>query len=247
VRPEIANILTKRVKEVAAQVGAPVNAKEPCPPNIEIIFTGTPQALLDDIRIMHPVLLGYHDNSAQAERLATVSRPIQSWYMTATLDQRGRPQIDGVRKGGVSMTLQLPPAGFGGPATGASDTIELSMPGAIVANVTGNRLGDGLSSALSNIVIVADTTKLLNRYAGSLADYIAMLALSQIQPPDDCQDLPSILNLLVPDCKRASDALTSGDFAYLRGLYKMTPTASLQGQRNEVRYQMEHALKPKGD
>jgi len=145
------------------------------------------------------------------------------------------------------MTLQLPPAGFGGPATGASDTIELNLPNAIAANVTGNRLGDGLSSALNNVVIVADTTKLLNRYAGSLADYIAMLALSQLQPPDSCQDLPSILNLLVPDCSRTSDALTSGDFAYLRGLYKMTATASLQGQRNEVRYQMEQALKPKGD
>jgi len=104
-----------------------------------------------------------------------------------------------------------------------------------------------LSSALSNIVIVADPAKLLDREIDTLADYIAMLALSQVQPPDDCQNLPSILNLLVPDCSRTAKALTSGDLAYLRALYKMTPTANFRGQRDEMTYQMEHALKPENN
>jgi hypothetical protein len=239
--PELAQRLTKRVKDVAAQVGAPVNGKEPCPHNIEIIFTAEPQALLDNVRIMHPVLLGYYDNSIEAERLATSNRPIQSWYSTATVDMRGNVQVDGARKGGVTMTLVIPPAGFGGPAT-APNTVELNMPNAIVTSVTGNRLGDGISSALSNVMIIADTGKLLGRDMASMGDIIAMLALAQVQAPDSCQELPSVLNLLVPGCSQTSNALTSSDLAYLRALYKITTTAAFRGQRREMTYQMNQML-----
>ena len=37
-----------------------------CKPNIEVVFTTTPQALLDNIRKGEPVFLGYHDNGSQA-------------------------------------------------------------------------------------------------------------------------------------------------------------------------------------
>ena len=238
--PDAAARLTRRVKDLAAEVGAPVNAKEPCPPNIEIIFTAQPQALLDNVRIMHPVLLGYYDNSAQADKLATSTRAIQSWYSTATVDMRGNPVVDGGRKGGVHLSIALPPSGMPGPP----DIVDLYMPDATITNVTGNRLGDGVSSALSNVMIVADTEKLLGRDAGSVGDYVAMLALAQIQPPDGCQSLPSILNFLAAGCQRG-DALTSADTAYLRAIYKMTATTTLAGQRREIQYQMNQALKAK--
>jgi hypothetical protein len=244
-RPEAVKFVTKRVKDVAALVGAPLNGKDTCQPNIEIVFTTTPQTLLDHVRILHPVLLGYHDNSAQAERLATVTRPIQSWYSTATEDLRGNPQIDGVRTGGVTMEMPFTPgAGGGGPQSSATGTVAMNMPGARIVSVTGGRLGDGVSSGLNHVVIVAEPAKLLDNEIGTLADYIAMLALSQIQAPETCQDLPSILNLLVPGCSRSATTLTSGDMAYLRGLYKMTPTANFQGQRREIMYQMSQSLSP---
>ena len=53
-------------------VGAPSNANSSCRPNIEIVFTTTPQALLDGIHKKHQVYLGYHDNSTQADNLAKV-------------------------------------------------------------------------------------------------------------------------------------------------------------------------------
>ncbi len=240
--PESASILTKKVRALAAEVGAPVNDKDPCPGNIEIIFTAQPQALLDNIRIMHPVLLGYYQNSAQADKLATATGPIQSWYSTATVDLRGNPVVDGGRKGGVHLSIAIPQADFGGPA-GPPSIMEMYMPDATVTNVTGNRLGDGVSSALNNVMIIADTRKLIGRDIGSISDYIAVLALAQIQPPDACQPLPSILNLLAPGC--SGDALTSADVAYLRGLYKITATTTFAGQRREIQYQMNQALKAK--
>jgi hypothetical protein len=237
--PEAAKLLVQKIRALAAEVGAPVNPKDPCPGNIEVVFTAQPQALLDNVRIMHPVLLGYYDNSAQADKLATSTRPIQSWYSTATVDARGNPVVDGARKGGVHLSIALPPSGMPGPP----DILEMYMPDAAVTNVTGNRLNDGVSSALNNVMIVADTSKLLGRDAGNIGDYIAMLALSQIQPPDACQALPSILNLLAPGC--SGDALTSADTAYLRGLYKITTTTTLAGQRREIQYQMNQTLTAK--
>ncbi|MBW8708343.1 MAG: hypothetical protein JF627_03625 [Alphaproteobacteria bacterium] len=239
--PDSAARLTQRLKDIAAQAGMPVNPKQPCPGNIEIIFTAQPQALLDNVRIMHPVLLGYYDNSAQADKLATATRPIQSWYSTATVDARGNPIVDGGRKGGVHLSIALPPSGMPGPP----DILEMYMPDAAVTNVTGNRLGDGVSSVLSNVMIVADTSKLLGRDIISVGDYIAMLALAQIQPSDTCQDMPSILNLLVAGCRQAGDSITSGDLAYLRALYKITATTTFAGQRREIQYQMNQALKAK--
>jgi hypothetical protein len=241
VRPEVGTAVAKMIRDVAAEVGAPVNASDSCPNNIEIIFTAEPQALLDNVRIMHPNLLGYFDNSAQAEKLATMRLPIQSWYITATVDLHGQAYVDGAHKGGIRMTMAIPQAGTGGPPT-APDIVTMDLPDATVASVSGGRLGDGLSSAITNVVIVVDSSKLLNGEVSVLADYIAMLALAQIEPPDSCQDLPTILNLLVPDCSRSPGTLTAADMAYLRALYKITTTAKVAGQRDEMIYQMDKAL-----
>jgi hypothetical protein len=241
VRPEAVKFITQHVKDVAAQVGAPVNDKADCKPNIEIVFTTTPQALLDTIFIKYPLLLGYHDNSAQATKLATVTWPIQSWYSTATADLRGQPQVDGVKTGGVTMTMQLPPGGYGGPTGGALPMLEMNMPDARVANVTGSRMGDGVSSEFNHVVIVVEPAKLLEYELGTLSDYIALLALAQSQPPESCQELPTIMNLLVAGCT-VPKALTDVDFAYLRALYKVTASTSFHGQRGEMIYQMTHNL-----
>jgi hypothetical protein len=241
-RPEAVKFIDKHVKDVAAQVGAPVNDRDDCKPNIEIVFTTTPQALLETVTVKYPELLGYHDNSAQAAELAAVTRPIQSWYATATKDLHGQPQLDGVKTGGVRMTLQLPEGGYGGPAGGALPMSEMNMPDARVTNVTGGRLGDGTSSEFSHVMIVAEPAKLLDHEIGTLADYIAILALSQTPVLDHCQKLPTILNLLASGCDTPPKTLTSVDLAYLRALYKMTPTANFRGQRSEMIYQMKHSL-----
>jgi hypothetical protein len=57
-------------------------------------------------------------------------------------------------------------------------------------------LGDGLRSEFFHVVVVADLNKLAGYAIGSLADYIAMLALSQTEAFYACQELPSITNLM---------------------------------------------------
>jgi len=93
--------------------------------------------------------------------------------------------------------------------------------------------------------IVADPTKLAYYEVGALADYIALLALSQLVSLDICQALSSIVNLLAPGCAQKPNALTDNDLAYLRGLYKMGPGRTARVQQDEIAYQMEQALKGK--
>jgi hypothetical protein len=240
--PTYAKFVTGRIREIAENIGARVSDDPTCTPNIEIVFTTAPQELLDSVRKEHPSYLGYYDNDSQAQKLATVSHPIQSWYTTATGDLTGEPQVDGGKKQGVefqalSMTVTAP----GGLGT-APSMQTFSMPSATARSTTGSRNGDGLSSEFFHVLIVAEPAKLFAHDVGTIADYIAVLALSQPGSPDTCETLPSVTNLLAPGCTTTAHTITDGDLAYLRGLYKMSPTATLQGQRNEMRFQMEKTL-----
>jgi hypothetical protein len=234
-KPGFLKFVSQRVKEIAVQVGAPVNTSNTCKPNVEIVFTSRPQALLDGIRKSQKELLGYYDNAAQLEKLATVTRPIQAWYTTATRDVHGKIDIDSGKTAGQGLEVWLPCPRIPGVCL-------VNLPNARAEAVTGSRLGDGLRSGFHHVVIVADPGKLTDYEIGSVADYIAMLALTQLNAVDGCEQLPSIVNLLASSCERKANALTDNDLAYLRGLYKMGPDRTLRTQQDEVAYQMEQSL-----
>jgi hypothetical protein len=79
---------------------------------------------------------------------------------------------------------------------------------------------------------------------GPLADYIAMLALSQGQSYDTCQDVPTINNLMASGCAAEMKpvALTDIDATYLRGLYKMDAGQSYRGERSSIVFEMKKEL-----
>jgi hypothetical protein len=77
---------------------------------------------------------------------------------------------------------------------------------------------------------------------GPVADYISMLALSQMVTQGRCQSLPSITNLLAEGCPRIPPGLSDIDLGYLRGLYHMNAERSKSVQIREVTYQMQQEL-----
>ena len=231
-RPAIAKIVTQRVKDLAAFVGAPVNDSPSCTPNIEIVFTSSPQDLLKNVRARDADFLGFAESSAERDRLATVTRPIQAWYTTQTRDLHGLNRIDSAMRPGEGVAL--PCFTCTGRSSGSSGPTEY-LPGAAYANVTGNRVNDGVRSAFYHILIVADPSKLQDHGIGALADYIALLALTQIASLDSCQLLPSIENMLAQGCETKTQMLTVNDVAYLRGLYKMSADRRLLAtQKGEI-------------
>jgi len=219
------DFITVRLKAIAQNAGAPVDADPKCRHNIEIVFTTTPQVLADDLRKNHYPFLGYFDNFGQADELAKVTHDIQAWYTTATVGRSGLLRVDNPR-GDLMSGIDINGFGMGHV---------FYAPGA-------GRFNVGPASSLYNVIIVANPAKLGAYEMGALADYIAMLALSQPKNFDACWEVPSITNLLSKDCQaeRKTATLSDNDTRFLYGLYKMDGNYSVQIQRSQIRYFMEH-------
>ena len=110
----------------------------------------------------------------------------------------------------------------------------------------GSRLSHGQLSVFDQILIVADTKKLSGYPVGQIADYLAMLSLSEAEAPDDCAELPSILDLVSSDCRTVPMpiVITDTDKAYLAGLYAMDPDEIGSLQRSAI---ANHMLRDSGD
>ena len=67
---------------------------------------------------------------------------------------------------------------------------------------------------------------------------VAFLALSQLTSLNRCQQLPSIINMQVPNCVAQASEMTEADLAFLRGLYQMPLGNNLREQKDFIRYQM---------
>ncbi len=222
-RPAAIKFILDRMRNIATEVGAPVNTNSKCKANIEIVFTTSPQKLLDNVRKEHSIYLGYASNSRQADKLATVIHPIQAWYTTQSRDLMGLPKVDS------SRTIGL----------GDSGEFAAAM---MMGNTTGLRMRDGRSSELYNIIIAIDPNRLADNEIGGIADYISFLSLSRLASLDQCQQLPSIMDMLVPGCPAVAE-MTSYDMGFLRGLYKMTSDGNLRMQKDGIVAEMAKTLR----
>jgi hypothetical protein len=221
-RPAAVQFILQRLRDTARQVGAPVDIRPDCRANIEIVFTTTPQGLLDTVRKDHAIYLGYSSNSSAADRLAMVLHSIQAWYTTASKDVNGMAKIDSART-----------VGLGDP-----DDFAAAL---MMGNVTGMHMRDGRRSTFHHIIVAVDPAKLADHEIGGVADYISFLALSQPASLDRCQPLASIMNMLVPGCAATAE-MTPNDLAFLRGLYKMSLDGNLRMQEDGIRQEMKDAL-----
>ncbi len=180
IKPEAAAFVLARVKAVAQEAGARVSTDPRCRYNIEILFTRTPQALLDDVRKRNTDVLGYAASSAEQDRLARFTRPIQSWYVTATRDRNGATEVDSPHTtsgGGVTIIL---PCSMLQPPPAPPGICTLQNPYARKVNVEGSFLGDRTRGLLDNVLVVVDPGKLGDYELGAVSDHVAMLALAQI-------------------------------------------------------------------
>jgi outer membrane lipoprotein SlyB len=224
--PEMNDFVSERIKTVAAQVGAPAGR---CKSDVVVVFTRNPQALLDHVRKKAPVLLGFH-YPAQAKRLATVTHPIQAWYVTATSGAPGAGGMGGLGASQLSGPLGAAAQGGSGEALDDSDA---AMPG----GCAGTHFSECLTNHIVAVVVVADRDQVADHTIGSISDYIAMLVLSKVDLSQDCGDLDSITNLMSAKCGAAGpkpEALTEADLAYLKALYSINMARYMWVQRDSV-------------
>ena len=190
--PAFNKFVADRIQAVALKIGAPYEAS--CKTNIEVMFTPETQKAANEVAQRSPHLFGTR-LSTSAAKLATVTHPIQAWYVTATIDPSGQQRTD--------------------------DPVD---PVGVMGNnrkIDGSRLGAKKTSVLENTLIIADAAKLAGHDVGTVADYIALLALSQMQVDDGCAALPSVSDAMASSCSKqpAPQSITDADIAFLKGLY----------------------------
>jgi hypothetical protein len=230
---EMNAFVSQRVKDVAAEVGAPSGT---CQSDVVIVFTSQPQALLDSVRRRAPVLLGFH-YPAQAKRIATVAHPIQAWYVTATASDAGGHGLGGAGTGLLQGALSA----VGGPGRGGVlDDGCCGAPG----GCAGSHFTVCLSSEFVAAVVVVNRDEVAGMSIGSVADYVSMLVLSRVDLNQGCSQPDSITNLLAAACPQAArpTALTDTDLAYLKALYAIDMARLMWVQRGSVADLMAAAL-----
>lgn len=207
-------VVERRIRDVGEQVGAPMDRRDPCVPNVTIAFTTDPAATLKSIHDARPGLLPNYDFIAARVKQ---SQSIQAWYGISLQGASGREELQ-------------------------YDGFNEERPQLIIREFS--RLNSGVSTALQTVMIVVDTSAIMGKTLGTLADHFAVMALAQGRATRRCKTVPTIANLMHEDCDATyrPGAITANDLALLTGLYK-TPDNTMQRlQRVRIIGNMRKAL-----
>lgn len=113
-----------------------------------------------------------------------------------------------------------------------------------VTRSSGSRLSNSTRQDLRRVIIIVDAHRVGATQLATLADYLAMVALAQVNPHADMSAYPSIMSVFAdPPSSQHVTALTDWDLGYLDGLYHATRNAAnVAQQRREIALRMtEHS------
>ncbi len=197
--PEIVNLeggkpamILARIRARAVQAGAPV-AGDDCRPNVSIVMTADGSATATDFVDYAP--RAFRSSAGRVQRnpddlraFRASDAPIRWWHVSSLYDTRRRVFIGGSRK----------------------------RPG--VVNTDGEvYFNQNRRQAFLSALVIVDVSRLSSIDLNTLADYLALVILAEINPRPAGSTFPSILNLWENPARDGS--LTSWDIGYLRGLY----------------------------
>jgi hypothetical protein len=198
--PVAAYQVQRRIRDIAAQVGAPVERREDCIANIGIIFTAQPQASLDSIAAARPYLL------QGGNQRPVVQYPVQAWYTAFRIEYDGFRVLDIPREIAEPWRDYIPGSHNDLPWSKANDS----------------RLHTGQTAEMAAATVLVDNKAVTGMTLGTLGDYLALMTLSQAPATASCQPAPSISNLFLKACGAdlRTTALSDVDLAMLTALYQ---------------------------
>jgi hypothetical protein len=210
-RPRYAQFLIDRMAQRAFDVGLDVG--EPgCRANILIVVTPDPDGVALDLYENHAGALGYFDNGRNATRGRDALRetfvnsdaPVRWWHVSDDTN------VDG-------MPIAEPP---GAPCSMGPDVYQLLQCAPVTRPPGASRIRAMVRQDFGAAFVIVDANRLPETGPdfNALADYIAMVSLSQLDPMTDVSAYPTVLNLWRAG-GAAPDAMTDWDVSYLRGLY----------------------------
>jgi beta-lactamase regulating signal transducer with metallopeptidase domain len=231
---EAAAKVVGRVEEVAGAIGVGT-LPAGCKPNVQIMFSGNPQALLDRVAAEHERMLGYWHHRDR-DRLKAVTHPIQAWYVTGTGGDGGNV---------VGLTFATGNTAAVGATGGQPHGFQIDDEDNAWWGPTGcgdkSKFTACLTSEFQSVLVVVDTGKAQDAGLGQIADYVAMLAMAQPRSLDGCNSLPSVIELFCGG-RLGGVGLTRADVAYLTALYKTDLQARKAVQQRDIADRMADLL-----
>ena len=202
-RSEVGQYVIDRISDVARELE--VEAGEPgCRPNVLIVAAvdgaGLASALVEDRPRNFDLRHNGTDAGTRAFRhFRTGDQPVRWWQISMPIDSE-----TGTR------AVRLP--GDVSQSTGG--------PVAPIINVfAASRLRTQIRDDMVRSIIIVDVDRLAGANVVQLADYLALVALAQIDAEADTAPYPTILNLF-EDPASAPTGLTDWDRSYLTALYE---------------------------
>lgn len=203
--PDAAQVMIDRIAMRALNVSLRVG--EPgCKANVLIVVTEDGQKLTPTFVAQNKKLFGDAidaGNTLGQTALAAFTKnnkPVRWWHVSQTVTDRGQVLGESVAT----------PAGGGG------------FSGAQVARVNNaSRLAASTHQEFNRIIAIVDTSKTNGASFSAVADYIAMIALTQLQADVDAGGFDSILNVFDGPVGGAAPLTgwTAWDAAFVNGLY----------------------------
>lgn len=190
-RPQYAQLILDRIAASAVEIGLEVG--EPgCKPNIIIFGTADSDALTRDLVKEYPSAFAKYDDGIRATK-ASFEAFMASKAPIRWWHVTRRTTADGQQYN-------------------RGDQVRVRSVG---------RLSVGTRDDFDRVIIVMDVTRMGRLRMSSLADYIAMVGLAQIDPEAEITGVSSVLNLFSDRAAGVEPvaAMTEWDKAYLKGLY----------------------------
>lgn len=211
----IADRVAQRAFSVGLQPGAPG-----CAPNVSIVVAPDGNAMAQQMFDEQPSLFAYRYETGistlgQVALSAFIStaRPVRWWHVTRTVSSDGEGlSSDSTAAGARGMAAQ-------------------------VVRSDGTRLASATRQDFVRVVIIVDARSSGGVQLATLADYIAMVALAQVNPDSDMMSYSTIMSAFTRD--DAPTQMTALDLAYLNALYATDrDAASVSQQQGDIARRM---------
>lgn len=223
----------QRAFEVDLDIGEPG-----CRANILIVVSPDPDAVARDLYENHASALGYlsqrgrvtRGREALRETFLNSDAPVRWWHVSHATSASG-------------ADIREPSPGGGCQGRGGNEFALMRCQRTNWMGGGASRLRGATRQDFGAAFIIVDARRLdsIDFDWGALADYVAMVALAQLDAEADTSNYPTILNLFAE--RSTVRAFTDWDVAYLRGLYSATPNAATVGRHEgEIARRMNRDL-----
>jgi hypothetical protein len=216
--------LLQRMSQIARAAGAPLDKEHCARPNLVIVVTSKPDALIKAWGDRRSAFGGVRGSRAKFSRFADKPRPVRVWYNHDFGDGGG---TSAVTKG----SLQLGPAFADVPSGGCCLGSHFDVKDVLV---------------FTSVAVIVDGKQVVGLQLAQLADFIAMVALTEIDLDASLGAAPTILRLF--DARGSGTQLPAGlsawDQEFLKWLYDSAAPLESITQRSVITGEMLHDLAP---